>query len=730
MKAPRLRAGLVLLVIGAFVLGAFVAPTAALAGEAELKAALDDYAAGRYEDALTKLREYVAANPGEEEVYMVLRDADEKVLLRVLAKQGEHERLMKYLLAKAKPVVRAQSLDADEIQELVRIAVNDDSLDKRRAAGLKLIAAGDAAVPYLFPFLGRSDAEVVVNAMFALHRLGKSATYPLIAVLKSDNARVAGNAAAVLGDLKDPHGVPALIALAKTAGDEYARDHAERALRDIDPAAIAKDGANEFVALGEKFLSNDPTIVVGYDDVRNLWRWENGDLARYEVPAFLFPYQMAEQLAIDALALSPGNKAAQSLLVRALLAQKAEADALRENGGDAPEVLAGAFDVASGLGFDAATEALRKSLKNGNWDVAVEAIKVVAATHGDQDLSNHPLGAALVAPERRVREAAAVAALLMSPRGRLPNMDKVANLAARAASEKAVRQVLVIDDRDDTRSRLVMDLAHADFVAAEEANGADGVARAKSSPTLDVVLVRADLGDPRYTIPSKRLVSSMMVIDELKSDVRTKDMRIVVLVADTNEAKADAVKEFFVEKYGDQVAGFVTVPIDTAIAVETVDTAANAGDLNPDRARANRFAAEAAEAFAKAEFAGRAFDPAVAVAPLATAALEGATPEIRLWATKALGNIKAGGGDALMKVLQEADDDALKAAGAEALGLVMSVQGGTPEQIEALLEAAKGEGDVAVAALKALGRAKGLTAEQRRALFDALRLKVAEKAGI
>ena len=69
------------------------------------------------------------------------------------------------------------------------------------------------------------------------------------------------------------------------------------------------------------------------------------------------------------------------------------------------------------------------------------------------------------------------------------------------------------------------------------------------------------------------MLSSIMVIDELKHDVRTKDMRIVVLVAETNEAKAAAVKEFFTEKYGDDIAGFVTVPIDTAVAVETVETA-------------------------------------------------------------------------------------------------------------------------------------------------------------
>ena len=56
----------------------------------DLKSALDDYAAGRYEDALKKLREYVASNPEDEEIFAVLRDADEKLLIEILTQQGEH----------------------------------------------------------------------------------------------------------------------------------------------------------------------------------------------------------------------------------------------------------------------------------------------------------------------------------------------------------------------------------------------------------------------------------------------------------------------------------------------------------------------------------------------------------------------------------------------------------------------------------------------------------------
>jgi len=730
MKAPRLRAGLVLLGVAVLLLGALLGPAPAVADEADLTAALEDYAAGRYEEALEKLRDYVASNPGDEEIYAVLRDADEQVLLRVLAKQGEHERLMKYLLDKAMPGLRQTRMDPDEIQELVETAVNDESLDKRRAAGVRLVVAGALAVPYLEPYLARSDASVVVNTMFALQRIGSAAVPPLIAVLDSDNARKRSTAAAVLGDLRDPLAVPALLRMKESDEDEGARNKAAAALEKIGGGmALPASAANAYWSLGERFYANDPTVVMDFGDVRAIWKLEDGALVRYTVPSYLFGYQMAEQLALDALELDPGLMQARSLLVRSLLAQKLEAEVITRNEGEAPEALAGAYDLAATQGFDAATEALRHALKNRDWDVAIEAMHLCVTTHGEEPLTGHPLGAALLAPERRVRYEAAISALYMSPQRGLPNADKVAYLAAQAASEHAVRQVLVIDDRPETRNRLLMDLAHAGYVAASADNGAKGVSMAKNAPTLDVVIVRADLGDPNTTIPSDRYVSSIMAIDELKNDARTKDMRIIVLIAETLEGKVEAVREFFENKYGDQIAGIIEVPIDTASSMELVKEAAEAGELNPGRERANELAARAAMAFARTDFSCATYNLEIAVEPLMTAAVEGPTDDVKLAATMALGNLRKGGATALTEVLTGDGSDELKAAAATSLGAVLSVGEATADQINALVEAAAGEGPVAEAALKALGKVKGLTPEQRRDLFKNHRLQIAEQAG-
>ena len=117
------------------------------------------------EDALKKLQEYCAANPGDDEVYRVLRAVDERVKIKALTAGGEHERLMRYLLEKAKPVVDARQRDPEMIKGLVEKSLSGD-IDVRRRANLDLAArSGDYAVPYLLPALGDADPEKVVNAI-------------------------------------------------------------------------------------------------------------------------------------------------------------------------------------------------------------------------------------------------------------------------------------------------------------------------------------------------------------------------------------------------------------------------------------------------------------------------------------------------------------------------------------------------------------------------------------
>jgi HEAT repeat protein len=724
MKALGLRVDIGFAAAVVLLVSAIFLPATVNADEAALKDALHDYATGDYSNALTKLRAYVESNPEDSEVYAVLGETENRVLLRALAEGGEHERLIKYLLNKAKPLESGTMTDEAEIKAKVDEAVTSSRIETQRQARADLVAAGERAVPALVGHLGSESAEHAVNAILALRQLGHDAVVPLSEALASDNASVRGRAAAVLGDLGDTRALAALLNAAENDDDPGVKEKAAGAAAKLGGSGSAADA---YAALSYRYYSQDPSVVAAFDSNKSMWRWEDGALARYDVPAYLYPYQMAEECASDALALDAGNRRARAMLVRSLLAQKVEADVLTANGGSAPESLAGAFDLAESQGFAAASAALGGSLKGQDWDVAVECCYLVAATYGGEDLGNHPLGHALAAPQKRVRYAAAISALLMSPKAGMPNADKVVSLGAQAASEAAIRQALVIDDNDETRSKLVMALHHGGVQAAGSSEGTDGAMRAKRAPSLDVIVVRADLGDQTNTIPSARHSSSYMVIDELVADARTQGMKIVVLVQDTSELKADAVQAGFTEKYGDKVHGYISCPIVESAAVSAVNAALADKELNVDQERANALAASAADAFAKVDFSCKSFDLTVAIEPLSAAATSGPTPAVRMNATKALGNLRVGGGDALVSVLNEGEGDELKAAAATSLGAVLSANDGTAEQIDALIAASSSGGAVGKAALAALGQVRNLSAEQRLAIFSAHRLQVSNK---
>lgn len=723
MKATCLRVTTIALIL---TLGAAFVPAPAFADGGDLKSAMDDYAAGEFDTALEKLRAYVASNPSETEVYEVLRVVEDRVLLRALTKGGEHERQIKWLLDRARPQAERDSMSSDEIKAAAKTAVEDSAITARRRAQVRLRVAGDLAVPHLYGYLGADSADTVVNAILALKQLGSDATEGLVEVLNSDNAGVRGYAAAVLGEIGDSAALPAVMALGND-GDQAVQAKASRALETMGGSSggvFSGGAASAFVELGNRYFNKDLSLARDFKSTRNLWRWSDGSLKRMTVPYYLWHYQMAEECAADAMAIDPNAPGAASLLARALLAQQLEGAA---RGEDAPEALGGSMALAQSLGYDAANEALRDSINGGHWDVAGACCDLVKATYGGESLAGSALNDAMQSNNKQLRSCAAIALIEMNAGG-IGDAGTALGLVAQAASESAVRQVLVIDDRDETRGQMVRALTGAGYVAMQESNGALGVARAKSSPSADVIIVRADLGDQANTIPSARLLSSLAVIDELGRDPRTTDMSLVVLVQDTPESKKDVVRAFLSEKYGDAIKAYVDAPVVEAAFLGEIAAAAEARDLNADREQANSLAARAAAALASMDANDGALNVGVAVEPLSTAATSGPTAEIRMNAVKALGNLRAGGAEALVKVLTEGEGDELRAAAASALGSVMAKVSGGAEAVEALMTAAGGDGAIATAALKALGHVSELTPAQRLEVFRKHRLAVASDA--
>ena len=721
MKAIGLRFATGFAAVALFGGTLFLAAPSAHADAGQLKAALDDYAAGKLEDALKKLQEYVATNPGDDEVYGVLRSVDETVKLRALAAGGESERLMRYLLDKSKPVVEARKRDPDRIKKLVDASLAGD-IDTRRKAGLELaLSSGDYAVPYLLPHLADADVEKVVNTIFAFHDLGSEAVLPLAEAMSSSDARLRKYVAAVLGDLKDVRALPVLRRTVEKDADGDVKAKAADAINRIRPGGSAMSASASYAKLGQMYYAGEPSVISEFDQVHNVWKWEGDALARYEVPSGVYAYVLAERSAAEALALDANNMAARSLLVRSLLAQMLEGRAM---GDKAPEALKGASDLAASQGFDAASAALGDALAQKDWDVAVEACRLLSSTYGGQDLAGTALGNALGASERRVQYAAAIAALRMSPSKSFANSQQVPALAAQAASETALRQVFVIDDQDAARNKLLQDLREGGYVVAEESDGYRGVARLQAAPTCDVVVVRGDLG-AATALPSAKWKSTLAVIDELLVDARTKNMRIVAVVGG---ADAEAKKAFLTAKYGEKIAGYVDEPLVATGYLPIIEAAVKKGELSKGGALALAVAADAADAFAMTDTHCSAWDFKVAIDPLANNAESGASDDVKMNSVHALGNLRSGGGAALAAILKSADaKEELKVAAAKALGRVLANVPAVGDEVDALVASAKAGGAVGSAAMVALGRVKGISGDVIRSVYGDHKLEVGKK---
>ena len=723
MKATGLRFVSRVAAGAALVVGAVLAAPSARADGAQLKSALDDYAAGKYEDALKKLQEYVASNPGDDEVYGILKTVDERVKLAALARGGESERLMRYLLDKAKPVVAAKKRDPERIKKLAQDAVSG-GIDERRRADLELAtSSGEYAVPYLLPALADAEPEKVVAAIFALQYIGAEAVLPLTAAMDAPDARLRSQVAAVLGDIKDPRALPWLRRAVETDKDDMVKQRAMAAIQKIQPQGTNKNAVQSFVTMGQRYLANDPSVLSSGEDVTNEWRWEGDGLVRYEVPVALFGARLAERHAAAAMALAPKDLAARSLLVRAVLAQRVGAGLMGEK---APEGLKDSWNLLVAQGYDPAAAALGDALETRDWDVAVEATKLVAQTYGKQDLGGSSIGRALQAPERRVQYAAAIAALRMSPPGPFENSQQVPSLGAQAASESAVRQVFVIDDQDAARGKLTQDLREAGYVVSDDRDGYRAIARLKAAPTVDVVVIRADLG-ASGVIPMEAWKDTISILDELQADLRTKNMKIVVVVGGESADVISAKKEFLQKKYGEKITDFVEEPLVTATVLPKIEAVAQKADLNRERELAVKTAAEAADAFATTNSHCTAWDFKVAIDPLANNAKDGASDEVKSNSIRALGNLRAGGSAALAEIVKGDAKEEMKVAAAKALGSVLSVVPPTADEVDVLIAAAKAGGTVGSAAMQALGMARGLTPEQSQTLYNDHRPEIGKK---
>ncbi len=205
-------------------------------------------------------------------------NVEQQTITDMLVSRGDGGRAGRALLGLARLGRQEIVADPGKAQEVVDRLMGGDEMERQKAM-LDLTATyGSWAVPALVGPLGdRSSTDHRVYAIQALVHLGDSAVLPLVQVLKSDDVTTRRNAAAVLGDLKDPRAAAALAWMAKDDADDVAKQVAAEAL-----GKLALNGNNDAAtlsrALAESFFRGDADVIKPYASPSVIWEWKDGKL--------------------------------------------------------------------------------------------------------------------------------------------------------------------------------------------------------------------------------------------------------------------------------------------------------------------------------------------------------------------------------------------------------------------------------------------------------------------
>lgn len=566
---------------------------------------------------------------------------------------------------------------AADLRQLAADAAKGD-WNVRRAAQAKLAGEyGGRAVAALLHWIGSdADVDARVQAITALKRLGGDSIAAMIAGLGSSDAAVRRNLALTLGELGASEAAAALMRLSAVDPDPLTRSVAAEALARVGGQA-GGDPSNWLTTAATQFLDGTRQPVAGPDGKHHVYFWNGRRVMDREASPAMWAAANAKLAAEQAVALAPASSDAQNALVAAY---------------GAMDRAAGSGDDVGPGGWEKGLPRVRDLLRLGGAIADTPAVDAPGAETLD--------GAAelIRSPDKRLRYKAALALASSTP-----SADVVATLGD-AITESATRQIVVISNDPAELNALIHAAKSLRVSAVGAGTGAQGIMRAKESPSKDAVVVRSTVRD----------VSADRIADILKRDVRTADVPVIVIVDEAD-------RERMATALGDKVTAVVPAPANADILKPAFEGAFEKKALNDERMQSEQFSQRAALALA-------ALDGSV-LGPASNALLQAIDREdkVRVPALIALSKLGAPEAEgAALKVMRDATASAeARLAAAAALRGILANAGGNPDTLRALEAAARGgaaDPTLRSAACAALGGAKALATEKRSALLLELSL--------
>jgi len=441
------------------------------------------FRAGQYDQALSKFRAVIRMDPADAQTWRLLRESQD-ALVDLMVEGGEFATFAEEVLKRSREHRRSVMRDPEAAGALAHKAVTGSYPDRSRAIFELSTTFGPFGVPPLVQALSSGDENLHDAAIFALSRLGSTATIPLLAASRAGNAKVRMGVLVALAQLDDPRGRARILDLAANDEDDTIRSLAASFAQKFLVGTAG--AAGESMRQGWAFYEFDPQR--GLTDVENfgvVWKMEGSHLVPTDVPSPMVPYELARQSFERAMALGSAEARPALALVN----------------GTEIAILDGQIAQGEDLGAQreqrvVAALSLPHADLDGGLSQAVQRHAIAAATSlaalldGPGLVATSGLRRALTvdAPSLRVQAALTLA-------GAPDASSPVVGVLGEALAWKAIRVVQIVDSNDARRNDLDRWLTERGVTVIPARTGAEGLVNLFQARFVDAFVVADPLPD-------------------------------------------------------------------------------------------------------------------------------------------------------------------------------------------------------------------------------------------
>jgi hypothetical protein len=487
---------------------------------------------GRPDESKRYLEELLASQPADEQLApLVAKHGD--LLFQLRRREGVQPagaQTADLIFGAA----RRLSQNAERIEALVA-RLSDPDVGARQAALGELSLAGRHAVnPLLRGLADLSRAAEHAQMRGALVRLAGDTELPLIGALQTPQELLKLQVVAVLGRMRAPRAVvPLLRPAVDPNGSAELRGLASAVVQQVSGGPLDLPAAvRQLTQEYRRLMAGELPYRVDADDNVELWSWdeESQGVVATRLPKGDAAALLAARAASELLALQPGDAAIQRKFLLASLQHSQTLSGLdRPLSAEAGAEVDASSAMARAAGPEVMNQVLADALAQGKVAAAIAAAELLGHSGAGQVLRTDaggvsPLGEAMRHPDRRVRLAAALAAVKLAPGASFAGASRVSETLGWLIGTSGSSSVLVGHPRGEDAQTLVALMNELGLQGEAAYVGRVVAERAFANPDFDFVLITDAIDGPPV----------MELVQWLRWDYRTAQRPVGVMARGEN----------------------------------------------------------------------------------------------------------------------------------------------------------------------------------------------------